>query len=136
DWEFGGPLYANRDLYEKWSPLNHVGEWKTPILIVHSQLDYRVDLSEGYHAFTAAKRMGLVAKSLSFPDEGHWVLRPRNRRIWWGTVLDWLEVHLHESPHPYYAAGGTARVPDLHDRAPASGPGGMGFARRVHARIL
>ena len=100
DWEFGGPLYANRALYEKWSPLNHVSEWKTPMLIVHSQLDYRVDLSEGYQAFTAAKRMGLDAKFLSFPDEGHWVLRPRNRRIWWGTVLDWLEVHLHESPHP------------------------------------
>ena len=100
DWEFGGPLYANRALYEKWSPLNHVSEWKTPMLIVHSQLDYRVDLSEGYQAFTAAKRMGVDAKFLSFPDEGHWVLRPRNRRIWWGTVLDWLEVHLHEGPHP------------------------------------
>jgi dipeptidyl aminopeptidase/acylaminoacyl peptidase len=100
DWEFGGPLYSKRDLYEKWSPLNHVSDWKTPILIVHSQLDYRVDLSEGYQAFTAAKRMGVDAKFLYFPDEGHWVLRPRNRRIWWGTVLDWLEVHLNESPHP------------------------------------
>jgi dipeptidyl aminopeptidase/acylaminoacyl peptidase len=100
DWEFGGPLHANRALYEKWSPLNHVNDWKTPMLIVHGQLDYRVDLSEGYQAFTAAKRMGLDAKFLYFPDEGHWVLRPRNRRIWWGTVLDWLEVHLRESAHP------------------------------------
>jgi len=100
DWEFGGTTYANRALYEKWSPLNFVGNWKTPMLIVHSQLDYRVDLSEGYQAFTAAKRMGVDAKFLYFPDEGHWVLRPRNRRIWWGTVLDWLEVHLNESPHP------------------------------------
>jgi len=100
DWEFGGPLYANRALYEKWSPLNHVSDWKTPMLVVHGQLDYRVDLSEGYQAFTAAKRMGLDAKFLYFPDEGHWVLRPRNRGIWWGTVLDWLEVHLHESAHP------------------------------------
>ena len=100
DWEFGGPVYANRALYEQWSPLNHVSNWKTPILVVHGQLDYRVDLSEGYQAFTAAKRMGLDAKFLYFPDEGHWVLRPRNRRLWWGTVLDWLEVHLHESAHP------------------------------------
>src|SRR5438552_3310906 len=100
DWEFGGPVYQNRALYEKWSPLNHVSDWKTPLLVVHSQLDYRVDLSEGYQAFTAAKRMGLDAKFLYFPDEGHWVLRPRNRRIWWGTVLDWLEVHLNESAHP------------------------------------
>jgi len=102
DWEFAGPVYAppNRALYEKWSPLNHVSDWKTPMLIVHSQLDYRVDLSEGYQAFTAAKRMGVDAKFLYFPDEGHWVLRPRNRRIWWSTVLDWLEVHLHEGAHP------------------------------------
>jgi len=100
DWEFGGSPYANRALYEKWSPLNFVSNWKTPMLIVHSQLDYRVDLSEGYQAFTAAKRMSVDAKFLYFPDEGHWVLRPRNRGIWWGTVLDWMEVHLRESPHP------------------------------------
>ena len=100
DWEFGGPLYKDRALYEKWSPLNHVSNWKTPLLVVHGQLDYRVDLSEGYQAFTAAKRMGVDAKFLYFPDEGHWVLRPRNRRIWWGTVLDWLEGYLRESPHP------------------------------------
>ena len=94
DWDFGGTLYANRDGYERWSPLNFVKNWKTPMLIVHSQLDYRVDLSEGYQAFTAAKRMGVPAKFLYFPDDGHWVLRPRNRRIWWGTVLDWLEAYL------------------------------------------
>ena len=94
DWEFGGPPYASRALYEKWSPLNFVRNWKTPILIVHSQLDYRVDLSEGYQAFTAAKRVGVPAKFLYFPDEGHWVLKPRNRRLWWGTVLDWLDQYL------------------------------------------
>ncbi len=94
DWEFGGNPYANRDLYRQWNPLNFVEYWKTPMLVVHSQLDYRVDLSEGYQAFTAAKRMGVPAKFLHFPDEGHWVLRPRNRRVWWGTVLDWLEAYL------------------------------------------
>jgi dipeptidyl aminopeptidase/acylaminoacyl peptidase len=94
DWEFGGTPYANRDRYEQWSPLNFVRNWKTPILIVHSQLDYRVDLSEGYQAFTAAKRMGVPAKFLYFPDEGHWILQPRNRRVWWSTVLDWLDQYL------------------------------------------
>jgi len=54
DWEFGGNPYANRDLYRQWNPLNFVERWKTPMLVVHSQLDYRVDLSEGYQAFTAA----------------------------------------------------------------------------------
>ena len=94
DWEFGGTPYQNRPLYEQWSPLNTVKNWKTPMLIVHSQLDYRVDLSEGYQAFTALRRMGVPAKFLYFPDEGHWVLRPRNRRLWWGVVLDWLDQYL------------------------------------------
>jgi dipeptidyl aminopeptidase/acylaminoacyl peptidase len=94
NWDFGGTPYANRALYEKWSPLNFVKNWKTPMLIVHSQLDYRVDLSEGYQAFTALRQMGIPAKFLYFPDEGHWVLKPRNRRIWWGTVLDWLDQYL------------------------------------------
>ncbi len=105
NWEFGGTPYANRALYEKWSPLNFVRNWKTPILIVHSQLDYRVDLSEGYQAFTAAKQLGVPAKFLYFPDEGHWVLKPRNRRLWWGTVLDWLDQSL-KSPS---ARGGADR---------------------------
>ena len=96
DWEYGGTPYAppNRALYEKWSPLNFVQNWKTPIFIVHSQLDYRVDLSEGYQAFTAARVLGVPAKFLYFPDEGHWVLKPRNRRVWWGAVLDWLDAYL------------------------------------------
>jgi len=94
EWEFGGTAYANRALYEKWSPLNFAQNWKTPMLVVHSQLDYRVDLSEGYQAFTALKKVGVPAKFLYFPDEGHWVLKPRNRRLWWGTVLDWLDQYL------------------------------------------
>jgi dipeptidyl aminopeptidase/acylaminoacyl peptidase len=94
EWEFGGALYGNRALYEKWSPLTFAPHWKTPMLIVHSQLDYRVDLSEGYQAFTALRKMGVPAKFLYFPDEGHWVLRPRNRRLWWSTVLDWLDEYL------------------------------------------
>src|SRR2546428_368548 len=60
DWEFGGTPYANRAPYEKWSPLNFAQNWKTPMLVVHSQLDYRVDLSEGYQAFTALKKMGVA----------------------------------------------------------------------------
>jgi dipeptidyl aminopeptidase/acylaminoacyl peptidase len=94
DWDFGGTPYANRAMYEKWSPLNFVKNWKTPMLIVHSQLDYRVDLSEGYQAFTALRVMGVPAKFLYFPDEGHWVLKPRNRRVWWSTVLDWFDQYL------------------------------------------
>jgi dipeptidyl aminopeptidase/acylaminoacyl peptidase len=94
EWELGGTPYASRALYDKWSPLAFAQRWKTPMLIVHSQLDYRVDLSQGYQAFTALRKMGVPAKFLYFPDEGHWILSPRNRRVWWGTVLDWLDQYL------------------------------------------
>ncbi len=97
EWEFGGTPYERRELYERWSPANHVTKWKTPILIVHGQQDFRVDLSEGYQAFTAARKMGVPAKFLYFTDEGHFVTRPRNRRLWWGVVLDWLDQYLRPS---------------------------------------
>lgn len=95
-WEFGGSQLSGtaRSIMEKWSPANYVTQWTTPMLIVHSQRDYRVDLSEGLQAFTAAKLRGLPAKFLYFPDEGHWVTKPRNRRLWWGVVLDWFDQWL------------------------------------------
>lgn len=92
-WEFGGNQLSGtaRSIMEKWSPANYVTQWTTPMLIVHSQHDYRVDLSEGLQAFTAAKLRGVPAKFLYFPDEGHWVTKPRNRRLWWGVALDWFD---------------------------------------------
>jgi dipeptidyl aminopeptidase/acylaminoacyl peptidase len=97
--EFGGTQLAPaaRAVMEKWSPANYVGRWSTPMLIVHSQHDYRVDLSEGLQAFTALRLRAVPAKFLYFPDEDHFVTKPRNRRLWWGTVLDWVDEHL-EAP--------------------------------------
>lgn len=94
--EFGGPLTSpeTRTLLAQWSPSNFVHQWKTPMLIVHGQQDFRVDVSEGMQAFTALKLKGVPAKFLYFPDEGHFVLKPRNRRLWWGVVLDWLDEYL------------------------------------------
>jgi dipeptidyl aminopeptidase/acylaminoacyl peptidase len=91
-WEFGGSQItpAARATMEKWSPANYVANWSTPMLVVHSQNDYRVDVSEGLQAFTALRLKKLPAKFLYFPDEGHFVTKPRNRRLWWSTVLDWL----------------------------------------------
>ena len=95
-WEFGGAQMSpkGRELLERWSPANSAANWKTPMLVVHGQQDFRVDVSEGYQAFTNLKLRGVAAKFLYFPDEGHWVLKPRNRLIWWGVVLDWLGGYL------------------------------------------
>ena len=79
---------------EKWSPANFTGNWRTPMLVIHSQLDYRVDISEGLQAFTALRLRDIPAKFLYFPDEDHFVAKPRNRRLWWATVLDWCDQYL------------------------------------------
>jgi dipeptidyl aminopeptidase/acylaminoacyl peptidase len=96
--EFGGtPLSpAARANMEKWSPANFVSRWSTPLLVVHSENDFRVDVSEGFQAFTAARLRNVPSKFLYFPDEDHYVVKPRNRRLWWGTVLDWMDTHLAE----------------------------------------
>ena len=93
-WEFKGTPWTNPTMYERWSPGNYVKNFKTPILIIHGELDYRVPIGEGLQLYTAAQRMGVPSKLLIFPDEGHWVLKPQNSQLWYHTVLDWLDKYL------------------------------------------
>jgi dipeptidyl aminopeptidase/acylaminoacyl peptidase len=91
EWEFGGPPWRNRELYRKFSPHLFADKFKTPTLVVHGQLDYRLDVSEGFQLFTTLQRLGIPSKMLYFPDEGHWVLKPQNSRLWYKTVNDWVD---------------------------------------------
>ena len=91
EWEFKGEPWTNRALYRKWSPALHVTNIKTPTLVVHSQLDYRLDVSEGFQLFTTLQRLKVPSKMLYFPDEGHWVLKPQNSQLWYKTVNDWVD---------------------------------------------
>jgi dipeptidyl aminopeptidase/acylaminoacyl peptidase len=91
DWEFKGTPYTNRAMYDKWSPHLSAMNFKTPTLVVHGQLDYRLDVSEGFQLFTTLQRMKVPSKMLYFPDEGHWVLKPQNSQLWYKTVNDWVD---------------------------------------------
>jgi len=90
NWEFKGTPYTNPEMYEKWSPRNAAKNFKTPTLVIHGQLDYRLDVSEGFQLFTTLQTMGVPSKMLYFPDEGHWVLKPQNSQLWYKTVNDWV----------------------------------------------
>jgi dipeptidyl aminopeptidase/acylaminoacyl peptidase len=90
EWEFGGPYWQSPELYEKFNPVNFVGNWKTPMLVVHGGHDYRVPETQGLGAFTALQRKGIPSEFLHFPEESHWVLSPANSILWHQTVLDWL----------------------------------------------
>ena len=91
EWEFGGTPYKNPELYKKWSPLEYAKNFKTPTLVIHSQQDFRLDVSEGFQLFTALQRQGVKSKMLYFPDEFHFVAKPQNSELWYKTVLDWID---------------------------------------------
>ena len=94
EWEFKGTPWTNKAMYERWSPHNFVANFKTPILVIHGELDYRVPIGEGLQLYTAVQRRGVDSKLLIFPDEGHWVLKPQNSQLWHHTVLGWLDKYL------------------------------------------
>jgi len=94
EWEFKGTPWTNPAMYSRWSPHKFAQNFNTPILIIHGELDYRVPIGEGMQLFTAVQRKGIDSKLLIFPDEGHWVLKPQNSRLWFHTVLDWLDKYL------------------------------------------
>ncbi len=90
EWEHGGTPWENPAGYAKHNPIDHVGKWKTPMLVIHGGRDYRVVYSEGVATFTALQRRGIPSRFLFFPDENHWVLKPANSLLWHDTVLAWL----------------------------------------------
>jgi dipeptidyl aminopeptidase/acylaminoacyl peptidase len=97
EWEFRGKpwdFYSkpdNENPYRFFSPAMYTQNFKTPTLVIHSQLDYRLDVSEGFQLFTTLQRLKVPSKMLYFPDEGHWVLKPQNSQLWYKTVNDWVD---------------------------------------------
>lgn len=94
EWEFGAPYYENPQGYERFNPADFVSRWRTPMLVIHGEQDFRIPHSQGIGAFTALQRRGIESKLLVFPDENHWVLKPANSLQWYHTVLGWLDAHL------------------------------------------
>ena len=94
EWEFKGTPWDAPELYAKWSPHRFAKNFKTPTLVTHGELDFRVPLDQGLQLFTYLQRQNVESKLLVFPDEGHWILKPANSQLWHTTVLDWLDTHL------------------------------------------
>jgi dipeptidyl aminopeptidase/acylaminoacyl peptidase len=96
EWEFGGPPWyaAHAPLYRDQTPSGSAGQFRTPTLVIHGALDFRVPDAQGLGMFTALQRQGVSSRYLFFPDEGHWILKPANRLVWWREVHGWLEKYL------------------------------------------
>ena len=94
EWEFRGTPWNSPEQYSKWSPSAFVRDFETPCLVIHGQLDFRVPVTQGFQLFTALQRQDVPSRLLYFPDEGHFISRPRNAELWWRTMLDWLAQYL------------------------------------------
>ncbi len=94
EWEFKGNPWDNPEQYTKWSPHRFAKNFKTPTLVIHGELDYRVPVGEGMQLFTALQRRGVPSKFLYFPDEGHWISKPQNSQLWYSTVQGWFDRFL------------------------------------------
>lgn len=89
--DFGGPEFAVPENYERWNPIRHVANWRTPMLVIHGDRDFRIPVTQGLATFTALQRRGIASRLLVFPDENHWVLSPRNSLQWHREVYGWLD---------------------------------------------
>jgi dipeptidyl aminopeptidase/acylaminoacyl peptidase len=88
--EHGGTPWDPSSSYGKHNPIDHVAKWKTPMLVIHGEKDFRIPYTQGLSTFTALQRRGIPSRLLTFPDENHWVLKPQNSILWHDTVLEWL----------------------------------------------
>ena len=91
EYEFGGTYDENKDLYEKFNPVNYVENWKTPMLIIHGEQDFRVPYGQSLAAFTFMQRKGIPSELLIYPEENHWILNPDNLEQWYANVLGWMD---------------------------------------------
>jgi len=94
EWDLGGTPWDNPEDYERWSPHNYAAAFSTPTLVVHGEHDFRVPVGEGLQMFTALQRQGVPSKLVYFPDEGHWILKPKNNIFYYGQFIGWMDRYL------------------------------------------
>ena len=91
EWDLGGTPWTNPESYDKWSPHRYAKNFKTPTLVTHGEIDFRVPIGEGLQLFTTLQRQGVPSKMVYFPDEGHWINKPANSVLWYHAFIEWMD---------------------------------------------
>jgi dipeptidyl aminopeptidase/acylaminoacyl peptidase len=93
EFEHGGLPWEKPEKYREFSPhvkAGNLGKYKTPMLVIHNDLDFRCPIGQGLELFAALQRQGVPSRYLNFPDEGHWVNKPANSKLWHEEIFNWL----------------------------------------------
>jgi dipeptidyl aminopeptidase/acylaminoacyl peptidase len=91
---YGGTPFTNRDAVEKWSPNRYAKFFRTPMLILHGERDYRVPVTQGLELYGTLTAKGVPARLVVYPDENHWILKGQDATHWYGEVLRFLATYL------------------------------------------
>ena len=96
EWENGGVPWdsAVRATLDRWSPMKYVQNWRTPMLVIHGEKDFRIPYSQSLAMFNALQRRGIPSRLVVYPDENHWILKPKNSIQWYDEVFGWLGRYL------------------------------------------
>nr|WP_181006253.1 S9 family peptidase [Shewanella insulae] len=85
-----GNYWDNPEIYQSISPHYGAGNFNTPTLVIHGQLDYRVPVGQGFELFRTLQTRGVESRMIYFPDENHWIMKPNNSIYWYHQVKDWM----------------------------------------------
>jgi dipeptidyl aminopeptidase/acylaminoacyl peptidase len=101
EYEHGGLPWEQPEKYAQFSPhkkAGNLGKFKTPMLVIHNDLDFRCPIGQGHELFSALQRQGVPSRFVNFPDEGHWVLKPANSQHWHREIFAWLKQYCPPGP--------------------------------------
>ena len=87
---YGGYPHTNLANIERWTPNRFAAHFKTPMLVLHGERDFRVPVGQGLELYGVLKTKGVPARLVYYPDENHWILKGQNAKHWYGEVLGWL----------------------------------------------
>ncbi|KAL8774697.1 MAG: hypothetical protein Q9209_000636 [Squamulea sp. 1 TL-2023] len=104
--DLGGAYWKSRENWERWNPARFTGNWSTPMLVIHNELDFRLPISEGLAMFNVLQERGIDSKFLTFSDENHWVLKEENSLVWHTVVLNWINKYAGLPPFKEETASG------------------------------
>ena len=93
-WDNGGAPWDNNPTALRHyanSPHKLIGNWHTPLLVIHGGSDFRVPYDQGMAAYNCAQMMGVPSELIVFPNENHWILKPQNALFWHRSYFGWLD---------------------------------------------
>ena len=94
----GGKPWDNLEGMQRENPMFYAKNFRTPTLILHGEMDYRVPYGNGLALYGVLQAMQVPSRLVVFPNENHWVLSPQNAIYWHWEMQNWLSRYIGGKP--------------------------------------